>query len=104
LKDFHGRLKNAPPRAARLRRRPALPRSQRPTYETAIDQEEAAMGESRQREHPIAGAGNIGAECRGGGIDQRFVAVIELGIEDDATVFIAGRIRGLASPPERAIR
>lgn len=62
------------------------------------------MGESRQREHPIAGAGNIGAECRGGGIDQRFVAVIELGIEDDATVFIAGRIRGLASPPERAIR
>ena len=56
-------------------------RAQRPwrglRYKAPIDDHDAAVGEARRGEDPIARAGNVRPERGGGGIDQRLLAVVE---------------------------
>ena len=59
--------------------------------EAAVDDDDAAAGEPRRRKHPVAGAGNVGAEGGAGGVDQRLLAGEEFGGKGDAAEFVGLR-------------
>ena len=58
-------------------------------HEAAVDDHEAAAGEPRRREHPVARPLHVGAEGGAGGIDQRLLAGQEFGGKADAAEFVA---------------
>ena len=60
-------------------------------HEAAVDDDDAAAGKPRRREHPVAGALHVGPEGGTGGVDQRLLPGEELGGECDAGVFVRGR-------------
>jgi hypothetical protein len=72
-----------------------MPRTRRPRrrvlgierHEAAIDHDDAAAGQLRRREHPVARAGDVGPERRAGGIDQRFLALEEFGRKRHTGIF-----------------